>query len=149
MRTGLELMTVFVGLIDNEFRAAPIEMWSETFTAWASAHGRTDEESTEQVAEYEQFLRASIWHLKERRDAARPELADERTGNHAGSVLTGIFSHVARLIVFAEHKVAGGKMPRDKEAAVLGREELLPLLDNDVALLDEAVQREREKHPIG
>jgi hypothetical protein len=149
MRTGLELMTVFVGLIDNEFRAAPIEMWSETFTSWAAVHGRTDDESAEQVAEYEKFLRASIWHLKERRDAPRPDLAGERTGNHAESVLTGIFSHVARLIAFAEHKVAGGKMPRGKESAVLGRETLLRLLDNDVALLDEAVQHEREKHPTG
>jgi hypothetical protein len=149
MRTSLELMTVFVGLIDNEFRAAPIEMWNETFTAWAAVHGRTDEESAEQVAEYENFLRACIWHLKELRDAARQELADERTGNHAESVLTGIFSHVARLIAFAEHKVAGGKMPRGKESAVLGRDALLRLLDNDVALLDEAVQREREKRPTG
>ena len=85
MRTSLELMTVFVGLIDDEFRAAPIEMWSEAFTSWAAVHGRTDEESTEQVADYEKFLRASIWHLKERRDASRRDLADERLRPDGGA----------------------------------------------------------------
>jgi hypothetical protein len=147
IHSTLDLMTIFVGLNDHEFRTAPIEMWSEVFTAWSAAHGRVDEESSEQLHAYEEFLRASIWHLKQRRDTPRDELSDRRRAVHAETILTGLFSHVARLIAFAERKVAGGKMPRGTESAVLGRAELVRLLDDDTALLDEAINRLRVQHP--
>ncbi len=136
-------MTIFVGLNEHEFRMAPIDMWSEVFTAWCAAHGRVDEESTEQLHAYEQFLRASIWHLKQLRDQPRDELSDRRRALHAEAILTGLFAYVARSIAFAERKIAGGKMPRGKESAVLGRAELVRLLDDDSGLLDEALRRLR------
>jgi hypothetical protein len=142
-------MTIFVGLNDHEFRTAPIEMWCEVFSAWSAAHGRVDDESSEQLLAYEEFLRASIWHLKQLRDSPRDELSDRRKAVHAEAILAGLFGHVARLIAFAERKVAGGKMPRGKESAVLGRAELVRLLDDDTALLDEAIERERAQHPGG
>jgi hypothetical protein len=40
-------------------------------------------------------------------------------------------------------------MPRGNEAAVLARAELVRLLDDDTALLDEAIKRERAAHPGG
>lgn len=147
MRRNIDLMTIFVSLREYEFRAALIAMWSEAFTAWASLHGRPDDESSEQLAEYENFLRGSIWHLKQLRDAPRQNKSDERASKHAENVLTGIFAHVARLIAFAEQKIAGGKMPRGQESAVLGREALVSLLDNDFTLLDEAIKRRFEEHP--
>jgi hypothetical protein len=149
IHSTLDLMTIFVGLTDHEFQTAPIEMWCEVFTAWSAAHGRADDESSEQLRAYEEFLRASIWHLKQLRDSPRDELSDRRRAVHAETILTGLFAHVARLIAFAERKVAGGKMPRRKESAVLGRAELVRLLDDDTALLDEAIKRERAAHPGG
>ena len=124
-------------------------MWKETFTAWAAVQGRPDDESYRQSDEYEKFLRTSVGRLKQLRDAPRDELSDERKGNLAESILEGIFGHVARLVAFAEQKIADGKMPRRNESAVLGRDALLRLLDDDVALLDEAIKRERERHPTG
>jgi hypothetical protein len=149
IHSTLDLMTIFVDLNEHEFRTAPIEMWSEVFTAWSAAHGRVDEDSTEQLHAYEEFLRASIWHLKQLRDRPRDELLDRRRAVHAETVLAGLFAHVARLIAFAERKVAGGKMPRGKETAVLGRAELLRLLDDDTALLDEAIKRLSAEHSTG
>ena len=137
-------MTIFVAVNQHELTTTAIEMWSEVFTAWAALHGRIDEESAEQLGEYEEFLRASIWHLKQVKGAPRDDLARAREGKRAEAILTGIFSHVARALTFAERKVAGGKMPRGVESAVLGRENLVRLLDDDVALLDEAIQREHK-----
>jgi hypothetical protein len=145
MRASIELVTIFVSLIKHELPTTSVEMWSEVFTAWAAVHGRVDDESAEQLGEYEEFLRASIWHLKQLRDAPRAELSDEQQGKRAESMLTGIFSHVARSIAFAERRSAGGKMPRGKESAVLGRDELVRLLDDDVALLDEAIKRQHSE----
>lgn len=147
MRTSSELMTLFVGLLDHEFRAAPVELWNETFTSWASVHRRSDDESTGQLAEYETFLRASVWYLKQLSKAPPRESLGYRAGGEAEIVLQEIFAHVARRIAFAEHKVLGGKMPRDEESAVLRREALLQLLDDDDAkMLDEAIRRELEEH---
>jgi hypothetical protein len=117
-------------------------MWSEVFTAWAALHGRTDEDSAQQLGEYEEFLRASIWHLKQIKAEPRGELAAAREGKRAEAILTGIFSHVAHSVALAERKIADGKMPRGKDSAVLGRDKLVRLLDDDVALLDEAIARE-------
>jgi hypothetical protein len=124
-------------------------MWAEVFTAWSLAHGRADDESTEQQLAYEEFLRASIWHLKQLRNGQRDELSDQRRAEHAERILMGIFAHVARSIAFAERKVAGGKMPRGKEAAVLGRADLVRLLDDEVGLLDEAIKQQRADHAVG
>ena len=135
-------MTIFVSLNEHELTATAVEMWSEVFMAWAALHGRIDDESAEQLGEYEEFLRASIWHLKQVRDAPREEQAAAKTGKRAEAILTGIFRHAARSVVFAERKIAGGKMPRGRESAVLGRDKLVQLLDDDAALLDEAIQRE-------
>jgi hypothetical protein len=135
-------MTIFVALNKHELATTAVEMWSEVFTAWAAMHGRVDEESSEQLGEYEEFLRASIWHLKQLRNTPRNELSGAREAKRAESILTGIFDHVAQSIAFAERKIAGGKMPRGKESAVLGRDELVRLLDDDVALLDEAIKRQ-------
>jgi hypothetical protein len=121
-------------------------MWSEVFTAWAAVHGRVDAESAGQLGQYEEFLRASIWHLKQLRDAAAGESANEGEKRHAETILTGIFAQVAESIAFAERKIADGKMPRRAESAVLGREELVRLLDDDVGLLDQAIQR-RQREP--
>jgi hypothetical protein len=142
-------LLIFGGLTDNEFRAAPIEMWKESFSEWAAVHGRPDDESIRQSDELEEFLRASVGRLKQLRDAPRSELSDKRKGSHAESILEGIFGHVARLVAFAEQKIAGGKMPRRNESAVLGRDALVRLLDDDVVLLDEAIKRENRKHPTG
>jgi hypothetical protein len=140
MRSSIDLMTIFVSLNDHEFVITPVEMWHEVFTAWAAIHGRVDRDSTQQLEEYTEFLRASIWHLKELRDAARGDsLNDRRT--HAERILTGIFDRVAESVGFAERRAAGGKMPRGRETAVLGREELLRLLDDNAVLLDDAVKR--------
>jgi hypothetical protein len=117
-------------------------MWSEVFTAWAALHGRTDGDSAQQLGEYEEFLRASIWHLKQVKAEPRGELAAAREGKRAEGILTGIFSHVAHLVALAERKIADGKMPHGKDSAVLGRDKLVRLLDDDVALLDEAIARE-------
>jgi hypothetical protein len=138
-------MTIFVALNNHELTSTSIEMWSEVFAAWAAVYGRVDEGSSEQLSEYEQFLRASIWHLKQLRDAPRGELAAVREGKRAEAILTGIFGHVARTIAFAERRAAGGKMPRGKESAVLGRDALVRLLDDDVALLDEAIKSQLKK----
>ncbi|HET6327369.1 MAG TPA: hypothetical protein VFG04_21990 [Planctomycetaceae bacterium] len=140
MRSSIDLMTIFVSLNDHEFVITPVEMWHEVFIAWAAIHGRVDRDSTQQLEEYTEFLRASIWHLKELRDAARGDsLNDRRT--HAERILTGIFDRVAESVGFAERRAAGGKMPRGRETAVLGREELLRLLDDNAVLLDDAVKR--------
>jgi hypothetical protein len=144
IRTSIGLMTTFVNLNDQEFVTTPVEMWNEVFTAWAAIHGRVDPDSSEQLDEYTQFLRASIWHLKELRDGARGDSLNEQRRKHSERILTGIFTHVAQTIDLAERRAAGGKMPRGKESAVLGREELVRLLDDDVALLDEAVRRQRK-----
>ncbi len=144
MRASIDFMTIFVALNEHELTTTAVEMWSEVFTAWAALHGRIDEESAEQLGEYEQFLRASIWHLKQVRDAPRGEPAQAREAKHAEAILAGIFRHVARSLAFAERKIAGGKMPRGRESALLGRENLVRLLDDDAALLDEAIQRERK-----
>ena len=141
LRATIELMTTFMALNKYELLATSVEMWSEVFAAWAAIHGRVDEESHEQVGEYEEFLRASIWHLKQRRDTPLTELADAREGKRAETILTGIFGRVAQSISFAERKAAGGKMLRLGESAVLGRDELVRLLDDDVVLLDEAIKR--------
>jgi hypothetical protein len=137
-------MTTFVSLNDHDFVNTPIAMWDEVFTAWAAIHGRVDPESSEQLDEYAEFLRASIWHLKELRDGAPGDALNERRRRHAERILTGIFAHVAETIELAERRAAGGKMPRGKESAVLGREELVRLLDDDAALLDEAVRRQQK-----
>jgi hypothetical protein len=144
IRTSIDLMTIFASLKDHELLTTSVEMWSEVFTAWAAMHGRVDAESAQQLGEYEEFLRASIWHLKQLRDAHGTESANEGQKRHAETVLTGIFAHVAQSIAFAERKIAGGKMPGGAESAVLGREELVRLLDDDVALLDQARRRHRE-----
>jgi hypothetical protein len=138
-------MTIFVTLNDHELLTTSVEMWSEVFTAWAAVHGRVDAESAAQLREYDEFLRASIWHLKQLRDARAGESANEGQKRHAESILTGIFAHVAELVAFAERKIAGGKMPRGAESAVLGREELVRLLDDDVALLDHAIRRRQRE----
>jgi len=134
-------MSILVSLNDHAFHIAPVEMWHEVFTDWAALYGRVDEESADQLAEYEEFLRASIRHLKQLRDASLRRSSDERERRNAEIILMGIFGHVARSIAFAERKIAGGKMPRGNETAVLGREELVRVLDDDVALLDEAIKR--------
>jgi hypothetical protein len=134
-------MTIFVALNQHELTTTAVEMWSEVFTAWAALHGRIDEESADQLGECEEFLRASIWHLKQVRDAPRDELTAAREGKRAEKILSGIFGYVARSVAFAEGKIAGGKMPRERESAVLEREKLVRLLDDDVALLDEAIKR--------
>ena len=59
----------------------------------------------------------------------------------AERILTGIFDHVAQSVAFAERKIAAGKMPRARESAVLGSEDLLRLLDDHKDLLDEAIKR--------
>ncbi len=141
MRSSIDLMTIFVSLNNHDFVNTPIAMWDEVFTAWAAIHGRVDPESSEQLDEYAEFLRASIWHLKELRDGARGDSLNERRRTHAERILTGIFDRVAESVGFAERRAAGGKMPRGKETAVLGREELLRLLDDNAVLLDEAVKR--------
>jgi hypothetical protein len=135
-------MQIFVSLKEHELTTTAVEMWSEVFTAWAALHGRTDEESAQQLGEYEEFLRASIWHLKQVKVEPRGELAAAREGRRAEAILTGIFSHVAHSVALAERKIADGKMPRGRDAAVLGRDKLVRLLDDDVALLDEAIERE-------
>ena len=145
MRASIDLMTIFVTLNEHELLTTLVEMWSEVFAAWSAVHGRVDNESTDQLGEYEEFLRASIWHLKQLRDALPGELSDVRQGNRAELILTGIFDHVARSIAFAERKVAGGKMPRGKESAVLGRDELARLLNDDLAMLDSAIERQRRE----
>jgi len=137
-------MTIFVALNEHEMTTTAVEMWSEVFTAWAALHGRIDEDSAEQLGEYEQFLRASIWHLKQVRDAPRDEVARAQKGKRADAMLTGIFDRVAGALSFAERKVAGGKMPRGMETAVLQREKLVQLLDDDAVLLDEALKREHK-----
>jgi hypothetical protein len=143
MRASIDLMTIFVTLNEHELLTTLVEMWSEVFAAWSAVHGRVDNESADQLGEYEEFLRASIWHLKQLRDAPPGELLDVRQGERAERILTGIFDDVARSIAFAERKVAGGKMPRRKESAVLGREELARLLNDDLAMLDSAIERQR------
>ncbi len=135
-------MKIFVGLKEHELIATAVEMWSEVFTAWAGLHGRTDDDSAQQLVEYEEFLRASIWHLKQVRAEPRGDLAAAREGKRAEAILTGIFKHVAHSVALAERKIADGKMPRGKDSAVLGRDKLVRLLDDDVALLDEAIARE-------
>ncbi len=119
-------------------------MWHEAFTSWAAIHGRADSDSAEQVKEYAEFLKASIWHLKQLRDGARGDSLNERRRKHAERILTGIFDRVAESVSFAERRAAGGKMPRGKESAVLGRDELVRLLDDDAALLDEAIKRQHK-----
>ena len=141
MRSYIDLMTIFVSLNDHELVTTPVEMWHEVFTAWAAIHGRADRDSTAQLDQYTEFLRASIWHLKELRDGARGDSLNERRRTHAERILTGIFDRVAESVGFAERRAAGGKMPRGKETAVLGREELLRLLDDNAVLLDDAVKR--------
>ncbi len=141
MRTSNDLMTVFVNLNDHELVTTSVEMWSEVFTAWAGRHGRTDEESAEQLGEYEEFLSASVWHLKQLRDASPGDSSGAPARRRAERILTGIFDRVAQSISFAERKIAGGKMPRAKESAVLGRDRLLQLLDDDKGLLDAAIKR--------
>jgi hypothetical protein len=138
-------MTIFVALNKHELASTSVEMWSEVFSAWAAAHGRLDDESAEQLNEYEEFLRASIWHLKQLRDLPRDELLAAREGKRAEGILSGIFNHVARTIALAERRAAGGKMPRGKESAVLGRDALVRLLDDDVALLDEAIKSQQKQ----
>jgi hypothetical protein len=144
MRASIDFMTIFVSLNEHELTATAVEMWNEVFTAWAALHGRIDEESAQQLGEYEEFLRASIWHLKQVRDAPREELAAAKEAKRAEAILTGIFRQAARSVAFAERKIADGKMPRGRESAVLGREKLVQLLDDDAALLDEAIQREHK-----
>jgi hypothetical protein len=146
MRTCSELMTLFVGLVDNEFHTAPVKMWSEVFSSWASLHRRPDDESREQLAEYAAFLRASVAHVKQLRDRAAAEMASDAKANPAEIVLQNIFGHVARLVGFAERKIAAGKLPRNEESAVLHPEVLMQLLE-DVGgvLLKEAVERDRRE----
>ena len=137
-------MTLFTGLIERSFHAAPVAMWSEVFSAWASLRGRFDDESTEQLAEYDAFLRGSVVHLKRLRDATAAKFADHQAAAAAEIVLQKTFGHVARLIANAEEKVATGKLPGGKESAVLDRQILVELLgDEGSALLDEAIARER------
>ena len=146
MRTCSELMALFAGLVDNEFHTTPVKMWSEVFSSWASLHRRADDESKEQLAEYAAFLRASVVHLKELRDRAAAEILSDATANPAETVLQNIFGHVARLVGFAERKIATGKLPRNEELAVLQPEVLRQLLgDVGGVLLKEAVERERRE----
>ena len=70
-------MTIFVNLNDHELLTTSVEMWIEVFTGWAARHGRVDEETAEQLGGYEEFLRASIWHLKQLRDASPSESSAE------------------------------------------------------------------------
>jgi hypothetical protein len=144
IRASIDFMTIFVALNEHELTTTAVEMWSEVFIAWAALHGRIDEESAEQLGEYEEFLRASIWHLKQVRDAPRDDREQAREGKRVEAILTGIFGRVAGALAFAERKIAGGKMPSGMETAVLEREKLVRLLDDDAALLDEALKREHK-----
>jgi hypothetical protein len=138
---------MFVNLIDQSFQRAPLEMWGEVFTDWAALHGRVDEESTDQLGQYEDFLRASLGHLKQFKDTDSGGSSSTQEQNRTERILSGIFDYVARSIAFAERKIAGGKMPRRNESAVLGRDDLVHLLGDDTASLEAAIQRfQRQLH---
>lgn len=127
MRTSSDLMPLFIQLIQMEFHAAPVTMWSEAFSAWASVRGRTDNDSIEQQCEYAGFLNEAVELLTRLEVSYIAEAESQRELDAAQLILRGIFAHVARLIMFAEAKVANGKMLSGAEAAVLDRETLANL----------------------
>src|SRR5688500_6776777 len=113
MRTCSELMTLFVGLVDKNSTRRPSKCGVKCFMSWASLHRRPDEQSKEQLVEYAAFLRASLVHLKELRDRATAEIVSDAAASPAEMVLQNIFGHVARLVGFAERKIATDKLPRN------------------------------------
>ena len=87
-------------------------MWSEVFTAWAALHGRTDEDSAQQVGEYED---SSALDLASEQVKAEPrgELAAARDGRCAEAILTGILAHVAHSVALASARLPTGKCPAE------------------------------------
>jgi hypothetical protein len=141
MRTSSELMPLFIQLIQMEFHAAPVTMWSEAFSAWASVRGRTDDDSIEQQREYATFLKDTVECLARLEVSYSAEVESQRELDAAQLILRGIFAHVARLIMFAEAKVANGKMLSGAEAAVLDRDTLANLFGvSGIAQLADAMQ---------
>lgn len=142
MRTSSELLPLFIQLIQMEFYAAPVTMWSESFSAWASVGGRTDDDSIQQQEENRKFLSDAVEFLTRLEASYRAEPDSQRELIATQFILRGIFAHVARLIMFAEAKVANGKMLSSAEAAVLDRDALTNLFGaSGIAQLAECMQQ--------